>query len=84
MALKAIIEGWLAQFPSREAAIKALEAGRIPCAPVLTLHEAIAHPHLRERGTVRRAKWRICGSQERQSPANSCTKTTGVPEPVSS
>jgi len=61
MALKAIIEGWLAQFPSREAAIKALEAGRIPCAPVLTLHEAIAHPHLRERGTVRRVKDRLIG-----------------------
>ena len=32
----------------------ALEAERVPCAPVLTLHEAMAHPHLRERGTVRR------------------------------
>ena len=32
----------------------ALEAERIPCAPVLSLHEAMAHPHLRERGTVRR------------------------------
>ena len=60
-ALKAIIEEWLAQFPSRAAAIKALEAGRIPCAPVLTLHEAIAHPHLRERGTVRRVHDRILG-----------------------
>src|SRR5262249_11364353 len=35
-------------------AIAALEAERVPCAPVLTLHETIAHPHLRERGTVRR------------------------------
>jgi CoA:oxalate CoA-transferase len=60
-ALKAIIEEWLAQFPSRAAAIKALEAGRIPCAPVLTLHEAIAHPHLREPGTVRRVKDRLIG-----------------------
>jgi crotonobetainyl-CoA:carnitine CoA-transferase CaiB-like acyl-CoA transferase len=60
-ALKAIIEEWLQTFPSREAAIKALEGGRIPCAPVLTLHEAIAHPHLRERGTVRRVKDRLIG-----------------------
>jgi crotonobetainyl-CoA:carnitine CoA-transferase CaiB-like acyl-CoA transferase len=60
-ALKAIIEDWLQTFPTREAAISALEAGRIPCAPVLTLHEAIAHPHLRERGTVRRVKDPLIG-----------------------
>jgi len=29
---------------------------RVPCAPVLTLHEAMAHPHLRQRGTVRRVR----------------------------
>ena len=52
--LQAIIENWLARFESREQAIAALEAERVPCAPVLTLHETIAHPHLRERDTVRR------------------------------
>ena len=60
-ALKSVIEEWLQTFPSRDAAIAALEAARIPCAPVLTLHEAIAHPHLRERGTVRRVKDRLIG-----------------------
>jgi CoA:oxalate CoA-transferase len=60
-ALKCIIEEWLARFPNRDAAVKALEGGRIPCAPVLTLHEAIAHPHLRGRGTVRRVKDRAIG-----------------------
>jgi crotonobetainyl-CoA:carnitine CoA-transferase CaiB-like acyl-CoA transferase len=55
-ALKEIIEQWLQRFPSREAAIAVLEAQRVPCAPVLSLHEAMAHPHLRERGTVRRVK----------------------------
>src|SRR5499427_3437510 len=53
---KTIIEGWLGGFPSRDAAVAALEAERVPCAPVLTLHEAIAHPHLRQRGTVRRVR----------------------------
>ncbi|HLA20378.1 MAG TPA: CoA transferase, partial [Pseudolabrys sp.] len=53
-ALKDIIEKWLAGFASRDEAITALEAGRVPCAPVLNLREAMAHPHLRERGTVRR------------------------------
>ena len=53
---KTIIEGWLGGFPSRDAAVAALEAERVPCAPVLTLHEVMAHPHLRQRGTVRRVR----------------------------
>jgi crotonobetainyl-CoA:carnitine CoA-transferase CaiB-like acyl-CoA transferase len=61
-ALKGIIEQWLQRFASRDAALDALESGRIPCAPVLTLHEAIAHPHLRERGTVRRVEDRLIGA----------------------
>jgi crotonobetainyl-CoA:carnitine CoA-transferase CaiB-like acyl-CoA transferase len=60
-ALKKIIESWLSGFASREEAIAALEAERVPCAPVLTLHEAMGHPHLRERGTVRRVKDREIG-----------------------
>jgi CoA:oxalate CoA-transferase len=60
-ALKEIIEQWLGGFPSRDAALQALDKERVPCAPVLTLHEAMAHPHLRERGTVRRVKDRLIG-----------------------
>jgi CoA:oxalate CoA-transferase len=48
-----IVEKWLKGFPSRDAAIAALEKHRIPCAPVLTLNDAMAQPHLVERGTVR-------------------------------
>jgi CoA:oxalate CoA-transferase len=48
-----ILEKWLKTFPSRDAAIAALEKERIPCAPVLTLNEAMAQAHLIERGTVR-------------------------------
>jgi len=55
-ALKDVIEAWLGSFASRDEAIAALEAERVPCAPVLTLHEAMAHPHLRARGTVRRVR----------------------------
>jgi len=33
----------------------------VPCAPALTLHEAIAHPHLRQRGTVRRVNDQAIG-----------------------
>jgi len=52
-ALKVIFEAWLAKFPTRGEAIAHLDAHRIPVAPVLTLNEAMAHPHMRERGTVR-------------------------------
>jgi crotonobetainyl-CoA:carnitine CoA-transferase CaiB-like acyl-CoA transferase len=31
-----------------------LDKFRVPCGPVLSLEEAMAHPHLRERKTVRR------------------------------
>jgi crotonobetainyl-CoA:carnitine CoA-transferase CaiB-like acyl-CoA transferase len=61
-ALKDVIENWLAQFASRDEAIAALEAERVPCAPVLSLHDAMAHPHLRERGTVRRVTDRDIGT----------------------
>jgi CoA:oxalate CoA-transferase len=54
-AIKALIERWLAGCDTREAALAALERHRVPCAPVLTLNEAMAHPHLRQRGTMRQA-----------------------------
>jgi CoA:oxalate CoA-transferase len=60
-ALRAIIEQWLSTFPNRDAAVAALEAQRVPCAPVLSLRDAMEHPHLRERGTVRRVKDRAIG-----------------------
>lgn len=53
-ALKDILEKWLAGFATRTQAIEVLEKNRIPVAPVLTLREAMDHPHLRERGVVRR------------------------------
>lgn len=48
-----LVEDWLGRFPTRDDAMAALERHRIPCAPVLTLNEAMRHPHLVERGTVR-------------------------------
>ncbi|HEV3109663.1 MAG TPA: CoA transferase [Candidatus Binataceae bacterium] len=47
------IQGWLASMPSDEAAVAAMEAHHVPVAPVLSVEEAIDHPHLRQRGTVR-------------------------------
>jgi CoA:oxalate CoA-transferase len=60
--LKAIIERWLATFPDRQSALAALEEQRVPAAPILTLNEAVAQPHLRERGTVRQAEDSELGS----------------------
>jgi len=59
--LKVVLEQWLSTFASRDAAIAELERHRIPCAPVLTLNQAMAQPHLRERGTVRRVSDRALG-----------------------
>jgi crotonobetainyl-CoA:carnitine CoA-transferase CaiB-like acyl-CoA transferase len=60
-ALRAIVEEWLGRFPSRDAALAALAPERVPCAPVLTLNEAMALTHVRERGTVRRVRDRHIG-----------------------
>ncbi len=59
--LKTVIEQWLATYPDRNAAIDALEAERVPCAPILTLVDAMNHPHMRERGTVRQVYDRTIG-----------------------
>jgi crotonobetainyl-CoA:carnitine CoA-transferase CaiB-like acyl-CoA transferase len=47
--LRAIVEAWLATFPSSDDALKALAEARIPCAPVLRPAEVVASAHLAER-----------------------------------
>ena len=56
-----IIESWLQAQDSDEAALAILEKARIPCAPILTVPEAMAHPHMLERNTVRTINDRILG-----------------------
>ena len=51
-----LVEDWLRRFATREDAIAALERDRIPCAPILTINEAMEQPHLLERGTVRKVE----------------------------
>jgi CoA:oxalate CoA-transferase len=51
--LQQIIEEWLSTFPTRDDALAALDRERVPCGPVLTVNEAMAHPHLNQRKTVR-------------------------------
>ena len=57
-----MIEDWLQSFPTADAAIAALEAHNVPCAPVLSVAESTRQPHLRERGTVRTIEDRLAGS----------------------
>jgi crotonobetainyl-CoA:carnitine CoA-transferase CaiB-like acyl-CoA transferase len=47
--LRGIICDWLDGFPSADAAVEALSAARVPCTPVRTIEEAMAHPHMEER-----------------------------------
>lgn len=59
-----LLEGWIQSQPSDEAAVALLKEYRIPHAPILTLDEAVNHPHLRQRGTVRRVRDRMLGEFE--------------------
>ena len=48
-----IIEDWIQRQESDETALKMLEDQHVPVAPILSVKEAMDHPHLIERGTVR-------------------------------
>lgn len=65
VANRAVVNGaigeWLMSLPGTEAALAILREAHIPHAPVLTVDEAMAHPHLRERRTVRTIHDRILG-----------------------
>jgi len=56
------IEDWLASIGNDEKAIHLLEEARIPVAPVLTIEQAVNHPHLRYRRTVRTITDRVLGA----------------------
>ena len=59
--LVAIIEGWVCSQSSDDAAIEMLKEHHVPVAPILSVAEALQHPHLRQRGTVRTIHDRILG-----------------------
>jgi len=51
--VNAVITEWLAAQPDRDEALAALHAEHVPAAPVLSVQEAVEHPHLRQTGIVR-------------------------------
>jgi crotonobetainyl-CoA:carnitine CoA-transferase CaiB-like acyl-CoA transferase len=52
-AFNRLIGDWLMAQPGRDAAVAALGAQRVPAAPVLSVEEALANPHLRHNRTLR-------------------------------
>lgn len=64
MGVIPMIEAWLQSLPSDEAAIRILQEHHVATAPVLTVPQAMRHPHLRQRGTVITVKDRVYGSLE--------------------
>jgi crotonobetainyl-CoA:carnitine CoA-transferase CaiB-like acyl-CoA transferase len=59
--VNAEITKWLMTLPGNEAAVEIMSEAHIPHAPVLSVEEAMAHPHLLERRTVRTVHDRILG-----------------------
>jgi crotonobetainyl-CoA:carnitine CoA-transferase CaiB-like acyl-CoA transferase len=59
--IKRIVQDWLNSMPSDDAILHRLEEHRVPHAPVLSVEQALAHPHLRERGTVKTITDRFLG-----------------------
>ena len=57
-----MVEQWLEGFADVHAAVAALEAHQVPCAPVLSVTETLTHPHFIERGTVRTVHDPIAGT----------------------
>ncbi len=50
--IQQLIEGWFASMPSDEEAMRVLDQHRVAAGPVLSVAEAVNHPHLRQRGSV--------------------------------
>ncbi|HJU28189.1 MAG TPA: CoA transferase [Candidatus Binataceae bacterium] len=62
--LTRLIQDWFDAMPNDEAIFSAFEEYRVPFAPVLSIEQAMAHPHLRERETVVTINDRFLGDFE--------------------
>ena len=60
--LQPIIEKWLQSHDCDEEIIRKLGEKRIPVAPILSIEQAMNHPHMKEHGTVRTVTDRGAGS----------------------
>ena len=55
-----LLQDWLDATPEDEV-LRRLQENRVPVAPVLNTPEAVAHPHLRQRGTVQKTHDPVLG-----------------------
>jgi CoA:oxalate CoA-transferase len=62
--LKRLIQDWFDAMPSDEEVYRCFEEYRVPYAQVLSIEEAMAHPHMREREVVRTVNDRFLGDFE--------------------
>jgi crotonobetainyl-CoA:carnitine CoA-transferase CaiB-like acyl-CoA transferase len=62
--LKRIIQGWFDSMPSDDEIFRLFDEYRVPYAPVLTIEQAMAHPHLRHNEIVRTIDDRFLGEFE--------------------
>ena len=67
-AVFSILEDWFAVTPEDQA-LRLLDENRVPVGPVLSVAEAMEHPHLRARGAVKKVKDRILGEFDLQQSA---------------
>jgi crotonobetainyl-CoA:carnitine CoA-transferase CaiB-like acyl-CoA transferase len=58
------VEQWFQSAASDEESLAALRELRVPHAPILSVDEAVKHPHLKQRGTVRTIHDQILGDFE--------------------
>jgi len=62
--LTRFIQDWIDSMSSDDEVFRKFDEWRVPYAPVLSIEEAMAHPHLRERGTVKTINDRFLGEFE--------------------
>jgi CoA:oxalate CoA-transferase len=62
--LKRLIQEWFDAMPSDDEVYRRFEEHRVPYAQVLSIEEAMAHPHLRQREIVRTVNDRFLGDFE--------------------
>jgi CoA:oxalate CoA-transferase len=59
--LKSVIQEWFDSMPSDDEIFRRFDELRVPYAPVLSIEQAIAHPHLRDNAIVRSINDRFLG-----------------------
>jgi crotonobetainyl-CoA:carnitine CoA-transferase CaiB-like acyl-CoA transferase len=59
-----VIQAWVDSQPDDATVVRKLEDSRVPVAPILSIEEAVNHPHLRQRRTVRKIRDRVLGEYD--------------------